>query len=62
MVRKVATRLSSESKNFFRAFMVTKSDADFGVARLEGMETEFVKVPAHILCYLLGQAERILRK
>jgi predicted AAA+ superfamily ATPase len=45
-----------------RAFLVTRSDADFGVARLEGMETEFLKVPAHILCYLLGQAETILRK
>ena len=40
----------------------------FGVATFEGVEdqygqrTKFLKIPAHILCYLLGQAERLLWK
>lgn len=43
-----------------RAYWVTKGDRDFGVTSFEGLETQFLKVPAHILCYLLGQAERLL--
>lgn len=43
-----------------RAYWVTKLDRDFGVASFEGLETSFLKVPAHILCYLLGQSERLL--
>lgn len=42
------------------AYLVTKRDDDFGAARIEGIETQFLKVPAHVLCYLLGQAERLL--
>lgn len=46
-----------------RAYWVTKQDTDFGVERLSGKgTTEVLKVPAHILCYLLGQAERLLWK
>ncbi len=43
-----------------RAFWVTKQERDFGTTTAEGMETIFLQVPAHILCYLLGQAERLL--
>ncbi len=43
-----------------RAYLVTKHDTDFGVVQIEGLPTQFLKVPAHILCYLLGQAERLL--
>ncbi|MFZ5555283.1 MAG: ATP-binding protein [Pseudomonadota bacterium] len=43
-----------------RAYLVTKREADFGTDTLDGMETQFLRVPAHILCYLLGQAERAL--
>ena len=43
-----------------KAYWVTKQDKDFDVLRFEGLEAEFLKVPAHILCYLLGQAERLL--
>lgn len=50
----------SRSEGLERAFLVTRSEEDLGVSRLEGMETSFLKVPAHILCYLLGQAERVL--
>ncbi|PIU50109.1 MAG: hypothetical protein COS92_03140, partial [Desulfobacterales bacterium CG07_land_8_20_14_0_80_52_14] len=43
-----------------QAYMVTKRERDFGVAELQGIDTKFLKIPAHILCYLLGQAERLL--
>lgn len=43
-----------------RAYWVTKLDRDFGIASFEGLDTSFLKVPAHILCYLLGQSERLL--
>ncbi len=49
-----------------RAYWVTKLDKDFGVMTFQGVETEqgeqtqFLKVPAHILCYLLGQGERLM--
>ena len=52
----------SQSEGLNKAFLVTKSENDFGVTRLKDIKTEFLKVPAHILCYLLGQAERILWK
>lgn len=42
------------------AFMVTKRDSDFSVSKLEDTPTQFLKIPAHIFCYLLGQAERLL--
>lgn len=41
------------------AFMVTKRDSDFSVSKLEDVPTRFLKIPAHILCYLSGQAERL---
>ena len=41
-------------------YWVTRHDCDFDVIRLEGMETSFLRVPTHILCYLLGQSERLL--
>lgn len=43
-----------------QAFLVTKRDADFDEVKLDGIETRFMRVPAHVLCYLLGQAERLL--
>jgi len=43
-----------------RAYWVTKQDRDFDVLRLRGWRRKFLKVPAHVLCYLLGQAERLL--
>lgn len=41
------------------AFWVTKNDRDFGTLAVEGKDTNYLKIPAHILCYLLGQAERL---
>jgi len=43
-----------------QAYWITKLDKDFGLTEFEGLETKFLKVPAHILCYLLGQSERLL--
>lgn len=54
----LATYCNSEKPK--QAYMVTKRDSDFGVTKFEDMPTQFMKVPAHILCYLLGQAERLL--
>lgn len=48
------------SEQLKQAYLVTKQETDFGDAALEGVATQFLKVPAHILCYLLGQAERLL--
>ena len=52
--------LYSGAKQIKQAYLVTKQDTDFGVTALPGVATSFLKVPAHILCYLLGQAERLL--
>lgn len=60
--RKSGLAIYSQAENLDKAFLVTKSEDDFGVTRLKDIKTEFLKVPAHILCYLLGQAERILWK
>lgn len=45
-----------------QAYLVTKSDSDFGMERVDGLDTQFLKIPAHVLCYLLGHAERLLWK
>ena len=39
------------------AYLVTRRDRDFSVSQREGLPTRFLKVPAHVLCYLLAQAE-----
>ena len=43
-----------------RAYFVTKREEDFEPAQFGGLETQFLRIPAHVLCYLLGQAERLL--
>ncbi len=43
-----------------KAYWVTQQDKDFDVLRFEGLDADLLKVPAHILCYLLGQSERSL--
>lgn len=42
------------------AYMVTREDRDFGVTEIEGVPARFLKIPAHIFTYLLGQAEHAL--
>ena len=48
------------SENPKQGYLVTQRDADFGVTKLKDMDTTFLKIPAYILCYLLGQSERLL--
>ncbi len=52
--------LYSAAEGLNQAYLVTKQDTGFGVTGLKGLSTHILKVPAHILCYLLGQAERVL--
>lgn len=40
------------------AFWVTRQPDDIGVKRIEGIATPFLRIPAHIYCYLLGAAEQ----
>lgn len=42
-----------------QAYWVTKREDDFGVEKIGDLATKFMKIPAHIFCYLLGQAERV---
>src|SRR6185295_16065725 len=42
------------------AYLVTREDRDFKVTELEGISAKFLKIPAHIFTYLLGQAEHSL--
>jgi predicted AAA+ superfamily ATPase len=48
------------SENPKQGYLVTKRDTDFAVTSLDGIDTTFLKIPAYILCYLLGQSERLL--
>ncbi|MBM4080062.1 MAG: DUF4143 domain-containing protein, partial [Planctomycetes bacterium] len=41
------------------AYWVTRREEDFDVRQFEGLATRFLRIPAHIFCYLIGQAERL---
>lgn len=41
-----------------RGYLVTRSERDFGVSRLENHPTRFLKVPAHIFTFVTGMAEQ----
>jgi len=41
------------------AYWVTKREDDFGIEAVPDLATKFMRIPAHIFCYLLGQAERM---
>ena len=43
-----------------QAYLVTKREQDFDQVDVPGVSARFLRVPAHVLCYLLGQAERLL--
>ena len=43
-----------------QAYLVTKKEEDFGPVDFPDVAAKFLRVPAHVLCYLLGQAERLL--
>ncbi len=40
------------------AFWVTKREDDIGTQKIDGIDTPFLRVPAHVFCYLLGAAEQ----
>jgi len=46
----------SESVRF--AYWVTQREQDFGITEFPSVATKFLRIPAHILVYLLGQAEQ----
>jgi len=48
------------SNDVERAYWVTERQEDFGLLDFPGISTRFLRVPAHIFCWLLGQAERLL--
>ena len=43
-----------------QAYFVTKREEDFGPHEIPDVRGRLMRVPAHVLCYLLGQAERLL--
>jgi len=49
-----------ESESIPRAYLVTQRDTDIGVEELPSGATQVLRIPAHLLCYLLGAAERAL--
>lgn len=42
------------------AYWVTQREQDFDIVRFPELQTPFLRIPAHIFTYLLGQAERLL--
>lgn len=58
--KKSGLALYSAGEKLKQAYLVTKQDTDFDIAAPDDVATRFLRVPAHILCYLLGQAERLL--
>jgi hypothetical protein len=41
----------------YRAYLVSPDGRALGVARFPGVETVFLRIPAHLLCYFLGREE-----
>jgi predicted AAA+ superfamily ATPase len=42
------------------AYLITQRDLDFSIQQIPDLPANFLRVPAHIFVYLLGQAERLL--
>ncbi len=47
----------SRAEDVRHAFVITQGDDDFGVERVPDVGTKFLRIPAHIFTYLIGQAE-----
>lgn len=43
-----------------QAYVITKTESDFAIVKLQDAPTQILKIPAHIFCYLIGQAEQRL--
>lgn len=41
-----------------RGYLITKAEQEFGTTTLAGQDTRFMKVPAHIFCFVTGMAEQ----
>lgn len=48
------------AEDISNAYWITQQDRDFGMVQMPGLETQFLKIPAHVFAYLIGQAERRL--
>lgn len=53
-------KYTQNDDNVQYGYMVTKSERDFDVLTFQDVSARFLKVPAHIFIYLLGQAEHSL--
>ncbi len=42
------------------AYWITKREDDLGVVKFDDLNTRFLRAPAHIFTYLIGQAERLV--
>lgn len=42
------------------AYFITQQERDFDVQAFSGVGTKFLRIPAHVFAYLIGQAERVL--
>lgn len=49
----------SRESRVTEAYWVTRDDRDFDVVEFEDVPARFLRIPAHILTFLLGQAERV---
>ena len=45
-------------ENIPRAYWVTQRERDFDVVQFSSLHTRFLRIPAHIFCYLLGQGDQ----
>ncbi len=43
------------------AYLITQQERDFELRNIRGVKTRFLRIPAHIFAYLIGQAERLER-
>ena len=50
--------LFCKAEGIERGCLITKAEHDFGVGRLEGQATMFLKVPAHVFTFVTGMAEQ----
>lgn len=53
-------RFVAERPRIRLGYFVTREDRDFDVKTFNGIPAKFLKIPAHIFTYLLGQAEHAL--
>ncbi|HVS00659.1 MAG TPA: hypothetical protein VMW27_28830, partial [Thermoanaerobaculia bacterium] len=50
-------KFSQQDPSVTNAYLVTREDKDFGRVAFHDHAVQYLKIPAHIFVYLLGQAE-----